>query len=44
MKVAQLIEHNIRNIFLEELYTKCGGDAIPRSFSKKPKLSLSLYQ
>ena len=24
MKFGQLIEHNMRNIFLEKLYTKCG--------------------
>ena len=29
MKFAHLREHNIRNIFLEKLYTKCGGEAIP---------------
>ena len=34
MKFGQLIEHNVINIFLEKLYTKCGGDAIPRAFSK----------
>ena len=25
MKFGQLIEHNMRNIFLEKSYTKCGG-------------------
>ena len=29
MKVGQLIEYNIRNIFVEKLYTKCGGETIP---------------
>ena len=24
-KFGQLIEHNIKNIFLEKVYTKCGG-------------------
>ena len=28
-KVGQLIECNIRNIFIETLYTKCGGETIP---------------
>ena len=42
MKFGQLIEYNMRNIFLKKLYTKCGGETIPRPFSKKSKLSLSL--
>ena len=33
-----------RNIFLEKSYTKCGGDASPRPFYKKSKLSISLDQ
>ena len=44
MKFGQLIEHNMRNIFVEKSYTKCGGETIPRSFSKKSKLSISLDQ
>ena len=44
MKFGQLIEYNIRNIFLEKSYTKCGGEIIPRPFSKKLKLSISLDQ
>ena len=44
MKFAQIIEYNMRNIFLETSYTKCGGETIPRPFSKKPKLSISLDQ
>ena len=35
MKLGQLIEYNLRNVFLEQLYTKCGGETIPRPFSKK---------
>ena len=42
MIFGQLIEHNMRNIFLEKLYKKCGGETIPRFFSKKAKLSISL--
>ena len=42
MKFGQLIEYNMKNIFLEKSYTKCGGETIPRPFSKKPKLSISL--
>ena len=44
MKFGQLIEYNMGKILLENLYTKCGGDTIPRSFSKKSKLSISLGQ
>ena len=44
MKLGQLIEYNIRNIFLEKSYTKCGGETIPRSFSRNSKLSKSLDQ
>ena len=32
------------NTFLEKSYAKCDGETIPRSFSKKPKLSVSLDQ
>ena len=28
MKFSQLIEYNMRNIFLEKSFTKCGGDTI----------------
>ena len=35
MRFGQFIEYNIRNIFLEKPYTKCGGETIPRPFSKK---------
>ena len=42
MKYGQLMEYNMRNIFLEKSFTKSGGDTIPRPFSKKSKLSVSL--
>ena len=42
MEFGQLIEHNMRNIFFEKSYTNCDGDTIPRPFSKKSKLSISL--
>ena len=42
MKFGQIVEYNMRNIFVEKLYTKCGGEAIPKPFSKKSKLSISL--
>ena len=44
MKFGQLIEYNLRNIFLEKLYTKCRGETIPRLFFTKQKLSISLDQ
>ena len=44
MKFGQLIEYNMRNIFLEKSYTKCGGKIIPGPFSKESKLSISLDQ
>ena len=44
MKFGQVIEYNMRNIFLEKSYTNCGGETIPRPFSKKSKLSISLDQ
>ena len=37
MKFGQLIECNMRNIFLEKSYTKCSGETVPRPFSKKSK-------
>ena len=42
MKFGQLVEYDMRNIFLERSYTKCAGETIPRPFSKKSKLSISL--
>ena len=44
MKVSQLIECNMRNIFLEKSYRKCDGETSPRPFSEKLKLSISLDQ
>ena len=44
MKFGQLIEYNMKNSFLEKSYTKCGEETIPRPFSKKSKLSISLDQ
>ena len=39
MKFGQLIEHDMRNIFLKKSYTKCDGDTIPRLFPKKSKMN-----
>ena len=44
MKFGQLIEYNMKNIFVEKSYTKCAGETIPRPLSKKSKLSISLDQ
>ena len=44
MKFGQLIEYNLRNIFVEKSYAKCAGESIPRRLSKKTKLSISLDQ
>ena len=44
MKFGQLIEYNMRNIFVEKSYTKCAGETIPRPLSEKSKLSISLDQ
>ena len=44
MKFSQLIEYNIKNIFLEKPFTKCGGETIPRPFSEKLKLTIFLDQ
>ena len=44
MKLGQLIKHNMRNIVLENSYTKCGGKTSRRPFFGKLKLSISLDQ
>ena len=44
MKFGQASEYNMRNIFVEKSYTKCARKTIPRPFSKKSKLSISLDQ
>ena len=41
---TMIIECNIRNIFLEKLYTKCDGETSPRPFSERLKGSISLDQ
>ena len=42
MKFGQLIDYNMRKIFLKKLYTKCGGKTIPRPFPEKLKSRISL--
>ena len=41
---GQSRDYYMRNTFLEKTYTKCGGEASPRPFSKKSKLKTSLDQ
>ena len=38
MKFVQLLEHNMRNIFVEKSYTECPGETILRPLSKKIKI------
>ena len=40
MKFGQLLEYNMRNIFLEKQNTKCGGETIPSGFFQKIKIEL----
>ena len=44
MLFGQLIEHKMRNIFLEKSCTKCGGKTSTKPFYKESKLSISLDQ
>ena len=44
MKYGQLIECHMRKFFLKNSYTKCGGEAISRPFSKKTNLGIFLDQ
>ena len=44
MKFGQLIECNMRNIFLEKSCIKYSEETSPRPFSEKLKLSISLDQ
>ena len=43
-KFGQLIECNLRNIFLQKSYTKYDGEISLRPFPEKLKLSISLDQ
>ena len=44
MKFGQLIDYNVRIIFIDKGYKKCGGETGPRPFSEKLKSSISLDQ
>ena len=43
MKFGELIEYNLRDIFLEKSQTTGGGDTIPRPFFKKLYSLFLLY-
>ena len=43
-KFPEIPEYNLRKIFLEKSYAKCGEETVPRPFSKKSELSISLDQ
>ena len=42
MKFGQLIEYNMKTIFLEKSFTKCCEEASPKLFYKKSKLGIFL--
>ena len=42
IKFGPLIEYNIRNIFLEKSYVKCGRKTSPRPFYEKSKSNIPL--
>ena len=44
VRFGQLIDYNMRTIFLEKLCAKCGGETSPTLFFKKSKLRISLDQ
>ena len=44
MKFGQLTEYNMKNIIIEKSCTKFGKETVPRPFSEKSKLSITLYQ
>ena len=44
MKIGQLTEYNVRNIFVKKSHTRCGRETSPRPFSEKSKLSISMDQ
>ena len=44
MKFGQLVECDMKNIFLEKSYTKFGGETSSKPFSEKLELTISLDQ
>ena len=43
MKFGQLIEYNMRNIFLKRSCTKCGQETLHRPLSKKSNSAKKLF-
>ena len=41
---GQLIEYNMRKIFLEQSYPKCSGKTSAKPFSEKSEFNISLDQ
>ena len=44
MKLGQLIEYNMRDIFLKKSYTKFSGEACPRPFYHLPLFYKSFFK
>ena len=44
MKFGQLIDYNMRTIFIEKWYTKCGEETSSSAFPEKLTLSIYLDQ
>ena len=44
IKLGKFIEYNMRNIFLEKSYRKCGGGNITGPFSKNSKLAYLCFK
>ena len=42
LKLGQLIEYDMTNIFLEISYIRCGGETIPKPFFRESKLTIAL--
>ena len=42
LKLGQLIEYDMTNIFLEISYIRCGAETIPKPFSRESKLTIAL--
>ena len=38
------MKFDLKDVFLEKSYKKCGGEASPKLFSKRSKLNVSLDQ
>ena len=44
IKLGQLLERNIRNIFVEKSHRKYGGEISSRTFSGKLKLKIKIFR